>query len=149
MRKTVVVALMTGVMILTPALSRGKGSEAVEVKNAWVRGTVPGQTTTGAFMTLRSRENAKVVGVATPVARRAEIHASEMKDGIMRMRPVPQVTLPAGKDVPLQGDLHVMLMEVTHPLGAGETVPLTVTVEDAKGQRSSVEVRAPVRPLGQ
>ena len=67
----------------------------------------------------------------------------------MRMRPVPQVTLPAGKDVPLQGDLHVMLMEVTHPLGAGETVPLTVTVEDAKGQRSSVEVRAPVRPLGQ
>ena len=66
MRKAVVVALMTGVMTLTPALSQGKGSEAVEVKNAWVRGTVPGQTTTGAFMTLRSRENAKVVGVATP-----------------------------------------------------------------------------------
>jgi copper(I)-binding protein len=141
MKRLFVVAVMLGISTFARA--------GVEVKDAWVRGTVAGQGTTGAFMTLRSSEDMKVVGVETPAAKRAEIHSSEMKDGVMRMRPVPQVRLPAGKDVKLQGDLHVMLLEVTHPIGPGESVPITLTVEDAKGKRSRVEVRAPVRPLGQ
>lgn len=124
-------------------------SAAVTVTEAWVRGTVPGQSTTGGYLTLRSSEDAKLVAVATPAARRAEIHSSEMKGGVMRMRPVASVPLPAGRDVPIQGDLHLMLVDVTHALGAGEVVPLTLTVEDAHGKRSKVEVRAPVRPLGQ
>jgi copper(I)-binding protein len=120
----------------------------VTVKDAWVRATVPGQSTTAAYMTLHSSADAKVVSVATPAAKRAEVHSNEMKGGIMRMRPVPALALPAGKDVPLQGDTHVMLMDVVRPLSAGETVPLAITVEDAKGQRSRIEVKATVRPLG-
>lgn len=140
---TRVAALIAAMGIALPA------SAGVTVKDAWVRGTVPGQSTTGGYLTLRSSEDAKLVAVATPAAKRAEIHSSEMKGGIMRMRPVASVPLPAGRDVAIQGDLHLMLMDVTHALGAGEVVPLTLTVEDARGKRSQVEVRAPVRPLGQ
>ena len=124
-------------------------SAAVTVKDAWVRGTVPGQGTTGGYLTLHSTEDAKLVAVSTPDAKRAEIHSSEMKDGIMRMRPVASVALPAGRDVAIQGDLHLMLIDVAHPLQANERVPLTLTIEDAHGKRSKVEVAAPVRPLGQ
>ena len=136
-------ALIAALGIALPA------SAAVTVKEAWVRGTVPGQSTTGGYLTLRSSEDARLVAVATPAAKRAEIHSSEMKDGVMRMRPVEAVRLPAGRDVAIQGDLHLMLIEVTHVLGAGERVPLTLTIEDAHGKRSKVEVQAPVRPLGQ
>ena len=136
-------ALVAAMGLALPAIA------AVTVQDAWVRGTVPGQSTTGGYLTLRSSEDAKLVAVATPAARRAEIHSSEMKGGIMRMRPVASGPLPAGRDVAIQGDLHLMLMDVTHALGAGDVVPLTLTVEDARGKRSQVEVRAPVRPLGQ
>lgn len=140
---TRVAALIAAVGLALPA------SAAVTVKDAWVRGTVPGQSTTGGYLTLRSSDDAKLVAVATPAAKRAEIHSSEMKGGVMRMRPVASVPLPAGRDVAIQGDLHLMLIEVTHVLGAGDVVPITLTVEDAHGKRSQVEVRAPVRPLGQ
>lgn len=120
----------------------------VTVKDAWVRGTVPGQGATGAYATLRSSEDAKIVGVASPAAKRAEIHRSDMDGGVMRMRPMPVVPLPANRDVALDGERHVMLLDLVRPLGAGESVRLVFTIEDARGKRSSVEVVAPVRPLG-
>lgn len=140
---TRVAALIAALGIVLPACA------AVTVRDAWVRGTVPGQSTTGGYLTLRSADDAKLVSVATPAAKRVEIHSSEMEGGVMRMRPVQSVPLPGGRDVPIQGELHLMLIDVTHALGAGERIPLTLTIEDARGRRSKVEVQAPVRPLGQ
>jgi copper(I)-binding protein len=121
---------------------------AVTVKDAWVRGTVPGQGATGAYATLRSTEDAKIVEVASPAARRSEIHQNDMTGGVMRMRPMPFVALPANRDVALDGERHVMLLDLARPLGANDKVRLVFTIEDARGKRSRVEVEAPVRPLG-
>ncbi len=122
---------------------------AVTATDAWVRGTVPAQTSTGAFLTLRSTQDAKLVGVTTPAAKNAQIHESSMAGGMMRMHAVDFVALPAGKPVELKpGGYHVMLLEVAKPLGAGDTVALTLTIEDASGRRSTLEVAAEVRPLG-
>ena len=41
-----------------------------------------------------------------------------------------------------------MLMGLARPLAAGDTVPLTFTIEDARGKRTTLEVKAEVRPLG-
>ena len=120
----------------------------VTVKEAWVRGTVPGQGATGAYATLRSTEDAKVVAVSSPAARRAEMHQSDMSGGVMRMRPLNVVSLPANRDVAFDGERHIMLLDLAHALGEGESVKLVFTVEDARGKRSRVEVDAPVRPLG-
>jgi copper(I)-binding protein len=58
------------------------------------------------------------------------------------------VALPAGKAVQLKpGGHHVMLMGVSKALKAGDTVPITLTIEE-KGKRSTLEVKAAVRPLG-
>jgi len=120
----------------------------VTVKDAWVRGTVPAQTTTGAFMTLTSTAEAKLVSVASPVAKAVEIHESMMHGSTAQMHEVAAVALPAGKPVQLKpGGHHVMLMGLAKPLKPGDTVPLTLTIEE-KGKRSKVEVKAAVRPLG-
>ena len=122
----------------------------VAVTDAWVRGTVPSQDTTGAFMTLTSTEDAKLVGVSTPIAKIAEVHETMNHGGMMHMEPVPSLALPRGKPVALQpGGYHVMLMGVRGPVKANAKVPLTLTIEDAKGKRSTVTVEATVRPLGQ
>jgi hypothetical protein len=72
-----------------------------------------------------------------------------MKDGVMHMHAVESLPLPAGKRVELQpGGYHVMLMGLAKPLRAGDAVPIVFTIEDARGKRTTLEVTAPVRPLG-
>lgn len=128
------------------ALTAGFASaQTVEVKDAWVRAAVPGQSGTGAFMNITAKEGAKLVSVSSPVARVAEVHEMKMDNDIMRMRAVPALDLPAGKTVALKpGGYHVMLMELKQALPQGSTVPLTLTLRDGKGQESKVELKLPV-----
>lgn len=121
----------------------------VTVKDAWVRGTVKGQGASGAFLTMTSTEEAKVVAVKSPLARTAEIHSTKTDKGMSYMEFLETLPLPAGKPVELRpGGHHVMLMGLAKPLSAGDTVPLTFTIEDARGKRTTLEVKAAVRPLG-
>ncbi|HEX4763928.1 MAG TPA: copper chaperone PCu(A)C [Usitatibacter sp.] len=120
----------------------------VTVKDAWVRGTVPAQTVTGAFMTITSSEDAKIVKVSSPIAKRAELHQSQMTGGVNHMQDVEAIALPAGKPVKLEaGGYHLMLMDVAKALKPGDTVPITFTVEGKGGKRSEVKVDAPVKPI--
>lgn len=122
----------------------------VTVRDAWVRGTVPAQTTTGAFMVITSTEDAKLVGVKSSAAKEAQLHTTMMMGGVNHMHETDAVPLPAGKAVELKpGGFHVMLMGVSKPITKGQKVPISLVVEDGKGRRSTVEVKADVRPLGQ
>lgn len=136
--------------MLMIALAAAPAFAEVTVKNAWVRGTVPAQKSTGAFLTLTSSEDAKVVAASSPVAAMAEIHVSESKGGVMHMHALDALALPAGKAVELKpGAHHIMLMGLTRPITANEPVPIVLTIEDKKGKRTTLEVKAQVRPLGQ
>jgi len=120
----------------------------VTVKDAWVRGTVPAQTTTGAFMTITSTADAKLLSASTPIAKSVEIHESMMHGNTAHMGEVEAVALPAGKAVELKpGGHHVMIMGITKAIKPGDIVPITLTIEE-KGKRSKLEVKATVRPLG-
>ena len=132
-------------MLLAVSLGAQAG---VTVKDAWVRGTVPAQKTTGAFATLTSSEDAKLVAVKSPAAKTVEVHESMMHEGMMHMQAVDSVALPAGKPVELKpGGYHVMLIGLTQPLETGGKVPLEFVIEDAKGKRSTVAAQAEVRPI--
>lgn len=73
-----------------------------------------------------------LLGVASDAAARAELHDTEVADGIAKMRPVASVPIPADATVVLAGGgLHVMLMGLTAPLTDGGAVPLTLRFEHA------------------
>jgi len=77
-----------------------------------------------------------------------QIHEMTMKNDVMSMGPVKSVDLPAGKAVNFDPNgYHVMLMGLTAQLKEGDSVPLTLTVENAKGEKETVEVKAPVKAL--
>lgn len=134
------------IVVLLLALSGAAlHAQTVDVKGAWVRAAVPGQSGTGAFMSITVKDGGKLVGVSSPVAGVAEVHEMKMEGDVMRMRAVPALDLPAGKTVQLKpGGYHVMLMELKQALPKGSTVPLTLTLRDAKGQESKLEVKLPV-----
>ena len=120
----------------------------VEIKDPWVRGTVSGQQATGAFMTITSKSGAVLVGAASPAAGNTEIHEMKMDGGVMKMRAIPRLELPAGKPVQLgPGGYHVMLINLKQPLKKGDTVPLTLQVESRDKKVEAVEVKAEVRDL--
>jgi copper(I)-binding protein len=121
----------------------------VTVEDATVGETVPAQKSTGAFATVKSDEGGKLVAVKTPMAKIVEIHSSTVKNGVMQMRAVDSVDLPAGRAVHLApaGSYHVMLIGLVRPMKVGDKVPLTFVVEDAKGKKSTVEAQAVVRSL--
>ena len=121
----------------------------VTVTDAWVRGTVPAQKATGAFMKLKSADDAKLVGAASPAAKIVEVHEMTMKDNVMQMRAVDAVALPAGKVVELKpGGYHVMFIDLAKPLEKGASVPITLTFVGKDGRKVTQEVKAEVRSPG-
>lgn len=118
------------------------------VKDPWVRSTVAQQKSSAAFMQITSAAGGRLVSAASPVAGVVEIHEMAMEGTTMKMRAVAGIDLPAGKPVALTpGGWHVMLMDLKQPLKAGETVDLSLVVEDKGGQRETIAVKAPVRPM--
>lgn len=116
---------------------------AVAVTGAWCRAAPVGALTGGCYLTLTATADDRLVSVATPAARRAEIHSMDMTGGVMRMRQVKDgLALPAGKAVSLKpGAEHVMIIGPKQTLAAGGTVPLTLTFKKAPPQKISAPVR--------
>lgn len=130
-------------------ISTAAVAQTVDVKDAWVRTSVQGQSATGAFMTIAAQEDTRLVGVASPVAGVAELHEMKMDGGVMKMRAVEGgLELPAGKAVALKsGGYHIMLMDLKAALPKGSTVPLTLMFKDGKGVESRVELTLPVATM--
>jgi len=109
---------------------------------------VQGQTATGAFMEITAKSAVRLIGVATPVTKHAEVHNMTMENGVMKMFPVDGVDVPAGKMVRLaSGGYHVMLMNLPKALIAGDRVPLQLTFELADRKRETVELSVEVRDI--
>lgn len=122
-------------------------AQDVKVSGAWARATAPGQDSAMIAMSITSSRDAKLVAVAVgkDVADRAAIHTMKQKDGMMVMREVDSLPLPAGHTVVLGAGDHIMLTGLKHPLKEGEAVAVRLTVEFAGKRRETIKVNAPVR----
>jgi copper(I)-binding protein len=136
-------------------VASGTAAAQVQVKDAWARPALQGQTATGAFMSLMSSDGARLVGVSSPVAGVVEIHEMVMEGSVMKMRAIPGLDLPPGRSVELKpGGYHVMLMDLKRPLKAGERVPVELRIEtrDKRLVTQPIEVevatRAPAAAAG-
>lgn len=126
----------------------GSAVAQVVVTDPWVRATVEGQTSSGAYMTITSDHDLSLVGASSTVAGHVMIHEMRNHNGMMMMMPVERLPLPAGKAVALApGHYHVMLEGLTRRIRVGDTVPLKLRLLDAHGVEQTVEVNAPVRAL--
>jgi copper(I)-binding protein len=118
------------------------------VEDAWVRATVAQQASTGAFMRITSTTDSRLVDVQSPAAAIVQIHQSSMVNDVMSMKHVAEVALPAGKPVQIEPDgYHVMLINLVGQVKEGDQVPLTLIVENAKGDKETIQVNATARAL--
>ncbi|PRM90957.1 transporter, partial [Arcobacter cryaerophilus gv. occultus] len=72
-----------------------------------------------------------------------ELHTHLHENGVMRMRQVESIAIPAKGEVALKpGSFHVMLFEVRE-LSQGTPFPLTLTTDDGQ----TLEWSLPVKPI--
>ncbi len=90
----------------------------------------------------------RLVAGKSSVAEVIEIHNMKVVDGVMRMRAIAGIELPAGGTVDMsKGNpegYHVMLLKLTRPLADGDRFPLTLQFERAGA--IDVEVRVEAQP---
>jgi copper(I)-binding protein len=134
---------------LSALLAAFQANAQTTATDAWVRGTVAQQKTTGLFVKLTSVKGGQLVSASSPVSRVAEVHVMSMKGDVMTMRQVPALDLPAGKTVSLEPNgAHVMLIDLKQALKAGDIVPVTLVIEDRDKKRETLDVNARVEALG-
>lgn len=119
--------------------------DGIQVSDAIARAMPAVAPTSAVFLTLHNdgdRDRA-LVGASSSAARNVELHTHTMSDGMMAMRRVPQVDIPAGQSVAFKpGGLHIMLIGLNHALEDGQQIDLTL--EFADGQTMQLQV-----PVGQ
>lgn len=138
-----------GGLLAAMLLSASVFASDIKVEKAWARATAPGQDTAGVDLTITSKQDATLVGASSTVCKTIELHSMTMThdSGMMKMREVPAIKLPAGKLVNLgKSGYHLMLTGLKAPLKAGESVPLTLDIKVAD-LTVKVEAKAEVRPL--
>ena len=136
--------LLIGYALAAPVAA----AQSVTVTNAWARATAPGQKTAGVYLELKSDSNAAVVAVGSPLAATAELHSMTMQEGVMRMRPLPRIDLPAGQTVRLAPNgMHVMLVGLKRDLKPGDKLPIVLSIQASGMALTTLKLEAEVRGL--
>lgn len=145
-------------MLRTLSLGKGLGiliallashiaaAQGLQISNAWVRLPPPGAEVAAAYLTLVAQRNTSLVKVETPAAGSVQLHSMKMKNGVMEMRELPKIDLPAGKPISLKpGDVHLMLFEIKPPLKEGDALAFAFFLKDASGKTEKAQAMIPVR----
>jgi copper(I)-binding protein len=117
----------------TTAIDSTNAAELITVTKPRIRATAPGQTVSGAFMTLvnNSETAYALTSVSFSYASTVEIHETSMNEGMMRMRKVSHIDIPANGSAELKpGSYHIMLIGLEKQMKAGTAETLTLTFSD-------------------
>jgi copper(I)-binding protein len=108
----------------------GPSATGIAAREAYIPALPPGVRTGAAYLRIRNggTRDTALVAAASSAAAAVELHTHVNDGGVMRMRQVKEIVVPAGKEVALQpGGDHVMLIDLKVPLVAGETLALTLS----------------------
>lgn len=121
----------------------------IQVEKAWARASAPGQDTGSVDLTLTSKQAATLIGATSTACQSVQLHSMTMAQdtGMMQMREVDKIDLPAGKAINLgSSGYHLMLIGLKSPLKAGDSVPLKLNFK-VGGRTENIEASAKVMPL--
>jgi len=132
--------LLTG-LLLSPSLIFADG---VSIENPYVREVPPGQPNSASFMTLTNDTNVDIalIKASSDVAPDVELHEHVDDDGLLKMRQIPKIIIPAnGTTILKPGGLHVMLIGLNKTLKSGDNVEITLEFDNGTKQTINADVK--------
>jgi periplasmic copper chaperone A len=137
-------AVMAFTLGVLPVIAKEFQTGNLVIADPWAPPGIGQQRIGAVYFSIRNQglTPERLQAVELPDGGRAMLHSSTMQDGIMRMRPLDAIEIPAGAEVALlPGATHVMLTDLPGPLLKESSLRLVLRFEQA----GSVEVLATVR----
>ena len=135
-------------LTVQPASAADYTVGSIHITDPWARATPKGASAGASYMTITNNGTApdRLSCVSSDAAAQCQIHTMTMEDNVMKMRPVEGgLEIKPGETVRLRpGSLHMMLVELKHPLEAGQTIKATLKFDNA----GTVDVDYPVAAIG-
>jgi copper(I)-binding protein len=140
-------AALTG-FAAAPAFADDVTVGAIKIESPWARATPKGAKVGGGYLKITNTGTTpdRLVGGASDVAPRFEIHEMNMDGGVMKMREMPKgVEIKPGETVEFKpGGYHLMFVGLTKPLTQGGQVKATLQFEKA----GKVDVAFKIESIG-
>lgn len=126
------------------------GDMTFKVTDSYARSSSMSAKSGAAFITLMnmSGHDDRLIGAASPAAKRVELHTHKETDGVMQMLHVEEgFPVAAGEMIEMKrGGRHVMLMGLNGSLEQGAMVSVTLTFEKAGEMNIMVPVDLERKP---
>ena len=145
--------LVLSTALAVTSLAYGQaGDPGMRVEGAWSRrapmmesgGSKGGSGNGAVYATLVNpgKERDALISATSDAAATVEIHESYQDMGMMMMRPVKRIEVPAGGKVEMKpGGFHIMLLGLKHELKAGQAINVTLQFQKA----GKISVKADIR----
>lgn len=123
----------------------------LQVHHAWTRVTPPGTDVAAGYLEIRNtgKEKDRLIAASTPAAQRVEMHVMTHEGGVMKMREVAGLDVPARKSLAFRpGGPHLMIVGPRKNFLKGQRIPLVLRFERGGDLHVELEVRAaaPAKP---
>jgi copper(I)-binding protein len=140
--------LVVALLAVLPASAADYDVGSIHITDPWARATPKGASAGASYMTITNNGTTpdRVSCVSSDAAAQCQIHTMTMEDNVMKMRPVEGgLEIKPGETVRLRpGSLHMMLLDLKHPLEAGQTIKATLKFDHA----GTVDVDYPIAAIG-
>ena len=140
--------LLLAQLTAAPAQAADYDVGSIHISQPWARATPKGASSAAGYMTITNKGTTpdRVSCVSSDASVHCLIHSMTMEDGVMKMRPVEGgLEIKPGETVTLKpGGYHIMLVDLKHPLEAGQTVKATLKFQNA----GTVDVEYPIAAIG-
>ncbi|SFV28055.1 hypothetical protein SAMN05216456_0425 [Devosia crocina] len=105
------------------------------ISGPFTRATLPNAPVGGGFLTITNGGSTddRLVSAQSAIGKDTQIHEMAMEGDVMKMRQLAGgIVIPAGETITLKpGGMHLMFMGLHAPIVEGDTVPVTLSFEQA------------------
>lgn len=129
------------IVLLLAACSK----QLLSINAAYVRAPVADRDVTAAFMTIvnDSETDNALLTASSPAAEKVELHQHTHSDGMMRMRQVERIEIPAQASAVLEpGGYHMMLTGIKPELREQESIDIDLNFANGETVKVAAEVRS-------
>lgn len=132
-RRRALVFIVAGPALVACGPNNNEAAPKIALKSAWMRPPPGGRDRSAAYLVIINDGGADtLLSVSSPMADDVQMHISETKDGISRMRREPSVPIAAHSKVTFAPTgRHLMMLGVKNGLGTGDEIPLTLVFRRA------------------
>jgi copper(I)-binding protein len=133
-------------ILITLLLTMATYSADFEIKGPFIREVPPVSKMSAGFMEVinNTGKDQKIVRANSSIAKVVELHNHELIDGVMKMRKVDFIKLPAkSKAVLKPKSYHIMFIGLTRELKEGQNHKISIELDNG----TTLEASAPVKKV--